>query len=178
MARIFRRRIIIPASTVTVIFNSSQSWTVPTGVTNLVTMSGKGQKGTSGLGDRFYTTYTYVTVTYEPGYGTNSEAGPNYAGKTYSSTTPADYCTTEYESFSRKTTRVCYSHYTDFDEGTPTTGASTTFIGSTVNKAFPGTTGNVTVPTTTFNNTAVTAGEVVTVTVPTSGTLTITYLSP
>lgn len=173
MARIFRRRSI--ASLVTQTFlPADTSFTIPTGVTNLISVSGKGAMGTTTQGDPYYSIYKEVTVDYDPGYGTDTHTGPSYIGRVYNQSAPDDYCDTTYSSVDHKRTTTCYTHFNRSGTITNTTGASATGF----DKTFPGSVGATAVTTTSFNDVPATPGAVKTLSIPTGGSITITYLTP
>lgn len=160
---------------VTRTFTSSQSFTVPFGVSNLVTASGDGADGNPGYyGPNGYQETITHNYTRRDGSGVDVVSGT--LSPVYGEPKPADY----YEphiTFSMSDSTVYsgddiyHSFSTVPGVYTPaTTGPASTGFG----KTFPGGVG-VPASTTSFTNVAVTGGSSYPLVVPSGGSITITY---
>lgn len=163
-------------------YTSSQSVTIPFGVSRLEAVSGQGADGTAAYtgpstpGRTGWKRITDTTYQRRDG-GTDkvvSESDPYY-----DSPKPADYCdptvetpdSTVYSSYTRCYIHVDYQEPDQPGETYPaTTGASSTGFGLT----FPGGAGGP-ATITNFANVAVTGGQSYSLSIPSGGSITITY---
>ena len=158
---------------VTKTFTSNETWPVPLGVTNLVTVVGKGGDGEPAR-EVYRSVYTWERVQYYT---------LRYDGRTFSTVvesgardgkTPDDYCTpsTFYSSGAYTEIWYCFFHKDVSGRRTipATTGASATGFG----KTFPGGVGGP-ASAVTYSDVAVNPGQSYNIVVPPSGSITISY---
>lgn len=160
----------------TVVFTTSQSWTVPSGVNLLLTEYGHGQNGTADTTYSIEYYYThYITRFYRRSDGGAEDVDGGTGGPTYG-TTPPDYL----GPFVATPDSTVYSGYNQIREytqgfdtgGTPgTTGADASAFGNT----FPGGVEVAATPLS-FSNVAVTPSTGYTIIVPAGASITITYM--
>jgi hypothetical protein len=162
---------------VSVTYTSSQTVTIPAGVTNLVSVSGKGGTG-SPASSGSYLEYAKVDKRYtmhmdQGGTITTETFGTTYR---YGYPTPADYCDpTEYYEVSpgvQNATQMCH-YFTDMSSSyynPPTTGGNTTGFGQTFAGGYGGPAQAQTV-----SNVGVTPGGQYPIVVPSGGSITISY---
>lgn len=151
-------------------FTSNGSFPVPAGVTSL-DLSGRGAAGTPAH-DTYIQQYQRTTTVYQyyASSGTTNQSVIDQ--QTFYGTPPANYCDDQFLQPNGDITQTCYS-YQDTSymrHYNATTGASASGFG----KVFPGGTGG-TAPTTSFTNVTVTGGASYSITVPSGGSITITY---
>jgi hypothetical protein len=162
---------------VSVTYTSSQTITIPAGVSNLVSVSGKGGSGSPASSGSYL---EYAKVDKE--YTQYNDQGGNITTYTYGTTyhfgepTPADYCdplqsfpgaggVTNYKQVCHYFTDMSSSYYNP-----PTTGGSTTGF----NLTFPGGYGGA-AQAQTYSNVGVTPGGQYNIVVPPGGSITISY---
>lgn len=154
---------------VTRTFTSTQIVTIPATVTMLYELSGKGQDGTPAIAGAFGYTTQSVTLSYNA-QGEQEGSLTTDWGTTYGSRGPDNYCTTSGPDQAGYTYETCW-FYEGFDESTPaTTGSKTLGFG----KTFPGGVGGPAVPAN-YTNISVTPGMPYPLTIPTGGSITISY---
>lgn len=157
------------------VINSTQTWVVPAGVSQIDSISGFGARGTDATVGTRYSWDRYATIYY---YGKDGNTYSQFTGQVTSGTgrAPANYCDAlvneppESAYFQHQT---CYEYFESSENynipaqpGEPA---------SAFNLSFPGSVGNVQPGITTFYNVAVTPGSSNTIVVPAGGSITIIY---
>lgn len=155
-------------------FTSNATWPAPTGVSLLKTATGHGGRGGTTAGTRVarYTLRTYDQVQHADGSIANNTLG-NYGP--YDGEAPAGYCDpwSDYDAYGVRS-HICYDYS---DASTTTDGGTYTGTSSTgFGKVFPGSSGNTTPKDVSFTDVAITAGKSYAVTVPSGGSITITWM--
>ena len=156
---------------VTKTYTFSQTVTIPAGVSNLALVSGQGAPGSPA--DSYYQqVYTEQPVYYysrtDLGGGVTVSRGPiSYRG----GPTPANYCDPMVVN-GNASTQTCYEFVdkSSYQSTPATTGAAASGFG----KTFPGGTGGPATPQS-FKDVAVTPGQQFSITVPSGGSITISY---
>jgi hypothetical protein len=159
----------------TATYTSSQTITIPAGVTNLVSVSGQGAPGTPGT-----STLVQQYSKTRKDYVMRNDLGGQIYTYTYETTysngpKPDDYCQpvqTFYSGDVENYQQTCYEHAdTSYYDSTPaTTGANTTGFGQT----FPGGVGKA-ATSVSVANVAVTPGGQYALVIPAGGSITISY---
>lgn len=162
----------------------SYNWTAPGTTSRIASMTGVGSPGQASYQDPSGWQATSTTTQIRRDGGANSVNSNTAAPVTNGSAKPSNYCdpvqyycnpntdtncTIGSTVYSSSQTCYSYSTYTGASHAS-TTGASTNAFG----KTFPGGNGGAGTNTT-FTNVAVTSGSSYPITVPTGGTLTISY---
>jgi hypothetical protein len=164
-------------SLVSTTYNTSQTITIPAGVSTLALVSGQGAAGQPEF-SYFVRDYTKKTTIYNRRNDLGGQVVTLDGGTTYgnSGIAPANYCTAEspYQGNGGvyNYTWTCYD-FTDtshYEVDPATTGSSATGFG----KTFPGGTGGP-ASSTSFNNVAVTPGAPYNLVIPAGGSITISY---
>lgn len=159
----------------TKVFNQSENWPVPAGVTRIELATGYGAQGED-AGEYYVEQYDryYYNKQTERSTGFVVETNPVYDG-IHSGSKPGDFCgpVNNIPSGTYSTTQTCFTHIDSsyWDSYDATTGASATGFG----RAFPGSTGDVAPNTTQHSNITVTPGQTYPVVIPSGGRITITY---
>lgn len=148
-------------------FSSSQTVTLPSSVTMLATVSGKGEAGSPGYVNYEYNVEIVTTKNYSsgaPSITTSYDSG--------SGSPPSDYCDGIQGRDSRGaySGSVCYSFSPYSSDVPPSTGASATGF----NRTFAGGTGSA-APVTTYENVPITSGAPYSLYIPSGGSITISY---
>lgn len=161
---------------ITKTYTSSQTVTIPAGVTNLILVSGQGSGGTAAYSyyDRQYSEHAvqYTQNNAQGGTITTFDRGTTY----HSGVKPADYCE-EHQPYPAgggitNYTWYCYTYAdTSAWRTEPATNGSAS---SGFGKTFPGGVGGP-ASSVTFNDVAVVAGQAYNIVVPTGGSITISY---
>lgn len=152
-------------------YTSSQSVTIPFGVSRLETASGYGARGANGAYvQRYNRTSTIYAQRRSDGFVETIQG----AADTLFGPKPADYCGPVLETPDDPvyaSNQTCYAFYDASYTEPNTTGASATGFGLT----FPGSTGDVAQTPVSFSNVAVSGGASYALNIPSGGSITITY---
>lgn len=161
-------------------YTSNQTITLPANVTNLVLLTGQGGKGTPSS-ERYVRFYSKKTTTYNQ---RNDQGGTVVAldgGTTYhNGVTPTDYCDPQSPYIQNGVTNYTWNcfDFTDLSywETTPaTTGGTTTMTGPNgFSRSWAGGYGGPAQSQTTENVTVVGGGQYV-LTIPSGGSITLSY---
>lgn len=149
-------------------FSSNATWSAPSSVRLITSLTGVGQNGTPEVvGAWGYT--TVITVKFYDQQGNVIGSQVSDLGRTYFQAPPASYCTTE-PAQGGATKETCWA-YTYFDDTEPaTTGADSVGFG----RVFPGGVGAPATPST-YSNVTVVPGQSYSIVVPPGGSVTISY---
>lgn len=165
------------AKMVTETYTSSISWVAPTGVGNLISVSGYGAVGSNGTSSTRVTSYDQRRIRYFYGHDGTTTASFQGITSNIPGSDPGSYCDPIVNTPSDPT---YYSYQDCYDTvqthstttTTPTTqGDSTTGFG----QVFPGSYGAIAQSTTKFTNITVTPGSSYTLTVASGGMITFSY---
>lgn len=174
------------AKAVTETFTSNRTWTAPAGVTKIDTVLGKGAAGspasTSTVTHYYHDEYAYDVYHHRDGTFTDTSNDKTLVSETEvasgSTPLPSSHQSQHFDTPDDPDTDWFYVQYVYFRSQTSTTetdpattGASTTAFG----KTFPGGAGGPATPAS-YSNVAVVPGQSYAMTIPSGGSITITYL--